>query len=125
MKICQELQFIEVFRMIRGISSNEVEDQITGKNVVKPTGGPFAQTIRLLTFTLKRFNLAYRNFVTFSFYLLSTFWQNVRKIRGGCCICFLNETSRKIEHMNFCFALKPMKCIAGYSLRPKKRYFQG
>ena len=36
-------------------------------------GGILAQTIRLLTTTLKRLYLAPPNFVTFSFYLLDTF----------------------------------------------------
>ena len=62
-------------------------------------GGFLAQTIRLLTITL----LAPPNLVTFSFHLLDTFWQNFSKIDspGGRCSCFWNETSRKIEHMNF------------------------
>ena len=67
-----------------------------------------APTVRLLTITLKRLNLAPPNLVTFSFYLLDTFWQNFSQINspGGCCSRFWNETSRKIEHMNFLVSLE-------------------
>ena len=42
--------------------------------------GFLAQTIRLLTVTLRRLNLAHPNVVTCTFYLLGIFWQNLRKI---------------------------------------------
>ena len=53
--------------------------------------GFLVRTIRLLTITLKRFYLAPLNFVTFSFYLLDTFWQNFNKIDcpGGLLQLFL------------------------------------
>ena len=53
-------------------------------------GGAFGQTIRLLAITLKRLYLAPPSLVTFSFYLLDTFWQNFSKIDSprGCCSCF-------------------------------------
>ena len=43
-------------------------------------GGLFGSTIRLLTITQKRLNLASPNLATFSFYLLGTFSQNFSKI---------------------------------------------
>ena len=54
-------------------------------------GGLLARTIRLLTITLKQLNLAPPNLVTFTFYLLVTFWQNFNKINlpGGLLGLFL------------------------------------
>ena len=55
-------------------------------------GGDFlAQTIRLLTTTLKQLYLAPPNLVTFCFYLLDTFWQNFSEIDspGGLLQLFL------------------------------------
>ena len=42
-------------------------------------GGFLARTIRLLAITQKRLNLAPPNLVTFSFYLLGTFWEHFSK----------------------------------------------
>ena len=58
---------------------------LTAKYLISllPTGGGggfLARTIRLLTITLKWLCLAPPNLVTFSFYLLDTFWQNFSKI---------------------------------------------
>ena len=54
-------------------------------------GGFLARTIRLLTITLNPLYLAPPNLVTFSFYLLDTFWQNFGKIDspGGLLQLFL------------------------------------
>ena len=47
-------------------------------------------------------------FGDFCFYLLDTFWKKFSKIDspGGCCSCFWNETSWKIEPMKFLFLLE-------------------
>ena len=65
-------------------------------------GGFLARTIRLLTVNLKRLNLTHPKLVTFTFYL-SHFGKILRKSihQGGFCSCFLNETSPKIEYINF------------------------
>ena len=64
--------------------------------------------------------------MNFSFYLLDTFWQNVSKIDspGGCCSCFRNETSRKIEHMNFLVLLENHGNVEGrgYNFVPEKMF---
>ena len=88
-------------------------------------GGFLAQTIRLLTITLKQLYLSPLNLVTFSFDLLDTFWQNFSKIEspGSCCSCFWNQISRKIEHMNFLICLKTMEMQRGITLC-QKRCFQ-
>ena len=74
---------------------------------LKPTRG-VARTIRLLTVTLELLNLAHPNLVTFTFYLLGTFWQNFRKIYSPIevAVVVLNETSRKIEQMKIFVLLK-------------------
>ena len=64
---------------------------------------------------LKRLNLANPNLVTFSSYLSDTFWHNFKKInspRGVAAVVFLNETSRKIEHI-FLFCLKTKEMHMG------------
>ena len=75
-------------------------------------GGFLTRTIRLLTITLKRLNLAPSNLLTFSFNLLVTFWQNSNKInsppRGGggggvCCSCFEMRRFEQLKIYIFCF----------------------
>ena len=83
-----------------------------------------AQTIRLLTIILKRPSLAPPDLVTFCFYLSETFWQNFSKIDSprGCCICFWNETSPKIEHINFFVLLQNHRNAGGINFMPEKMF---
>ena len=94
---------------------------------------PPARSIRLLTITLKRLYLAPPNLVTFSFYLLDTFWQNFSKIDspGGCCSCFLkSDVSKNWTYEFFCFAWKTWQCRGGIicarkdAFRHKKWFFR-
>ena len=85
------------------------------------------QTIRSsFTVTLKRPNLAHANLGTFSFYLLGTFLEIIKKYvhHGVAAVLFSNETSRKIEQMNFPFRLKTKEIweynIPGIILGQKK-----
>ena len=53
-------------------------------------GGFFGQDHQIIDHNSKTALLVSPNLVTFSFYLLDTFWQNFSKIDspGGCCSCF-------------------------------------
>ena len=64
-----------------------------------------ARPIRLLTRTLKRLYLAPPNLVTFSFWLLDTFWQNFSKIGspGGAAVVF---EMRHLENLNIIIFFK-------------------
>ena len=63
-------------------------------------GGFMAQTTRLLIITLKRLNVAPPNLVTFSFYLLVTFWQNVNKISSPGGLLQLFFLMKRFEKLN-------------------------
>ena len=62
--------------------------------------------------------------VTFGFYLLGTPWQNFSKISspGGCCSCFIKETSQKIECMNYSVLLENQRNAeeAGHNFGPER-----
>ena len=67
-------------------------------------GRGLAQSIRLFTIALKRLILAHPNLVTFSFYLLVIFLQNISAKsthQGSFCSSFWKQTPWNIEHMNF------------------------
>ena len=84
-------------------------------------GGFLAHTIRLLTITLKRLYLALSNLVRFCFYLLDFGRILAKSIhQEGCRSCFLNETSRKIEHTIFLFRFKTMEMQRRYKFVPGK-----
>ena len=90
---------------------------------LQPAGGLFGLDHQTIEHNSK-LNLAPPNLVTFSFYLLGTFWQNFSKISspGGCCSCFINEMSRKLEHMTFLFCSITRKMRIGYNFEPGKMF---
>ena len=42
--------------------------------------------------------------------------------QGSCCICFLNETSRKIENTKYLFCFKNTEMQRGYKFVPGKMF---
>ena len=42
--------------------------------------------------------------------------------QGGCCICFWNETSRKIENTKYLFYFKAMEMQRGHKFVPGKMF---
>ena len=89
-----------------------------------PTWGFFARTISLLTITLKLFYLAPPNMVPFVFIYQTHFGRILVKSinQGSCCICFLNETSRKIENTKYLFCFKNIEMQRGYKFVPGQMF---
>ena len=83
-------------------------------------GGGLAQTIRLLSTTLKRLYLVPPNLVTFYFYLLDTFCRILAKLIHQGVAAVVSEMRRleKFSIRSFLLHFKTMEMQRGYKFIP-------